>query len=249
MKKIFSIILVNILFVSILFAEKIDGPAYIRSQAQGVVMFILNDNVEVVCSDLDYGWYHIGIITKVTKEQWESKVILRGSAIQDESGRVIGKAQENCQIVPIAQTQSNPELFFARLTGYAYKTNIRSRSIPEEQLSVIVNPQSDTLNMNTLKPFFNEFKFIQKGILKGSEYTEFMIFEEWVDNPSPMDRMRFIFQDNKLIAIVHARNLVYGNYLVYDLVKGRKITLIKEMNKTELDLFLKQNKAAYLGIY
>lgn len=245
MRRVVFIFILILLNISNLFAEKIDGPAYIRSQAQGVVMFILQNNIEVSCGVLDYGWYKVGVEISVTEEQWKMRIIHRGEVLKDKTGRIIGEVQEDCKIEPIMEKGK----FHAKLTGYAYKTNIQNQTVPEEQLPVFLEKVKDSMSVNNFTPFFNQFNFIKKGIISKEEYTEYMIFESWVENKSPMDRIRFIFKNEMLLAIIVSREIALSNVKAFDLKIGRKLLLVQDIPENEIQLFLKQNEAAYLGIH
>lgn len=238
------IILACLFIVTNLFGERIDGPAYIRSQAQGVVMFTLHNNVEVSSSALEYGWYHIGVIISVTEEEWQDELIYRGVELKDITGKVIGTVLENSRIKKIESTQGQR---MAQLTGYAYKTNIRVRSIPEMQLANYMSG-IENYSIENMYAFLTEYKFIKKGILKDEKYQEFMIFESWVEQDSPIDRIRFLFAEGDLIAIIYSRELSISNADSYDLIKGQKIIIIREMPDTERQNIININRTAYLGI-
>ncbi|MBK8806669.1 MAG: hypothetical protein IPO21_08495 [Bacteroidales bacterium] len=248
MKYNFFTLLVVLFSVSTMYAEKIEGPAFIRSQAQGVVLFTLNDNVEVSCSDLDYGWYQVGVFITVSDEEFERKTIYRGQSIIDSTGKVIGKAQENCQI--ITEHELIKVKNRALLKGYAYKSNIRTRSVPEIFLSEFVTRyKSDSLSLKLFELYFKENKFISKNILKDEKYQEFFILESWVYDEIPTDRIRFIFENGLLAAIVHKRDFTIQGYETLELLKNRKITFINAKDSGNQFLLKKKNNALYQGIY
>lgn len=241
-------IIVLIYSVGTMYAEKIEGPAFIRSQAQGVVLFTLNDNVEVSCTDLDYGWYQIGVFIKVSDEEIQRKTIYRGQSIIDSTGKVIGKAQENCQIITEHELIKGKNR--ALLKGFAYKSNIRTRSIPEIFVSeFITRYQSDSLTLKLFEPYLKENKFINKNILKDDSYKEYFILESWVYDEIPTDRIRFIFENGVLAAIVHKRDIVFQGYETVELLKNRKITFINAKDTGNQFLLKKKNNALYQGIY
>ena len=52
------------------------------------------------------------------------------------------------------------------------------------------------------------FRFTDMDLLAPYQkgYTVFMIYENAIEDPSPIDRIRFIFQGNNLVAIIHSRD-------------------------------------------
>ena len=73
-----------------------------------------------------------------------------------------------------------------------------------------------------------------------------MIYESTIDDPSPMDRIRFIFRNTELIAIVHTRPI--GNLNSQTLIQTNSIIILKQMSSAEQQAFLEINRKAYEGI-
>jgi hypothetical protein len=140
--------------------------------------------------------------------------------------------------------------FGIEIYGYTYKSNIRINSIPEIPLTKILIEHSYKLNSNILDNFIDNFKFRSTDMLKKSypSIEEYYILENTVDDPSPMDRVRLIFYHEKLIAIVHTRDMSVTNTISIDLVRGRKLMIIDLPNKFKQDEFVENNIHAYDGL-
>ncbi|MEQ8474015.1 MAG: hypothetical protein RIC35_22655 [Marinoscillum sp.] len=237
------------------FAERIDGPANIRTAPKGTPIISLNDNVVVGCSELINGWYTIAISLKITKEQYESRApISEGDSLFNWQDEFIGIA-----IITIPDSlqstwysggaPGNPRRYGMDIYASTFKSNIKPESIPECQLATILSRTNNKPTKADLSQYMIDFKFRDSGILDRlvEGYEEQMIYESTVDDPSPMDRIRFIFSNTELVAIVHTRPI---NELLNSqtLTRGRNIIILKQMNSTEQQEFLEINRKAYEGI-
>lgn len=237
------------------FAERIDGPANIRTAPKGTPILTLNDNVEVGCSQPVNGWYAIVISLKITKEQYESNSpLMVGDSLFNWQNEFIGKSLAT---IPDSLQSTwysggaprNPRRYGMDIYASTYKSNIKSESIPERKLNSIITSLNQQVSKSDLTNFITEFNFRTSGLLGklNSRYEEQMIYESAINDPSPMDRIRLIFDDSKLIAIVHTRPL--SDLLnSRTLTRGRNIIVLKKMNQAELQQFVQLNIKAYAGV-
>ncbi|MEZ4828926.1 MAG: hypothetical protein R3C61_21965 [Bacteroidia bacterium] len=254
MRRLALIVLFTILVLTT-FAERIDGPANVRSAPKGTPIISLNDNVDVGCSQLVNGWFTISISMKISKEQYDSKTpFSRGDSLfnwQDEFiGTVLTNIPDSLQSPWYSGgAPGNPLRYGMDIYASTYKSNIKPQSIPEIPLAAILSRTKNRPTKEDLDQYMIDFNFTNSGILpqlvKG--YDEQMIYESTIDDPSPMDRIRFIFRNSELIAIVHTRPI--GEFLSSQaLVRGRNIIILKQMTPTEQQEFLEINRRAYDGI-
>ncbi|UII20550.1 hypothetical protein [Fulvivirga ligni] len=235
------------------YAERIDGPANVRMSPKGTPMLSLNDNVEVGCSKIFDGWYSISISLKITKEQYESEMpISEGDSLfnwQDEFiGTALTKIPDNLQSTWYSGgAPGNPRRYGMDIYASTFKSNIKPESIPENKLAEILSRTNNSPKRADLCQYLIEFKFSDSGILDSvvEGYEEKMIHES--NDPSPMDRIRFIFNKTELVAIVHTRP-ISKQLNSQPLTRGRNILILKQMNMTEQQEFIEINKKAYAGI-
>ena len=104
--------------------------------------------------------------------------------------------------------------------------------------------------MKTFSKFINDFKFENYGLLKNlaPNLTEYMIYENDIDDPSPLDRIRFIFEDQKLIGIVHSRDLQIDDWKTVNIERERKLTIFSLPKNMNEKTFIEINNKAYWGI-
>jgi hypothetical protein len=237
------------------FAERIDGPANVRTAPKGTPIISLNDNVEVGCSELANGWYTIAINLRITKQQYESRTpITKGDSLFNWKNEFIGTA-----LNPIPDSlkstwysggaPGNPRRYGMDIYASTYKSNIKTESIPELRLTTILSKTNNTPTKQDLNKFLVDFKFRDSRLLSRlvEGYDEQMISESTIDDPSPMDRIRFIFRNSELVAIIHTRP-IRSTFNSQYLTRGRNIIVCKQLQSTELKEFLEINKKAYDGV-
>ncbi len=250
-------ILILILFLTIdLSAEIINGPANIRIEPQKENFVSLYDSVEIRCTELRNNWYQIVFTIKVSEDIYENqKQIQKGEKLIDFNGKEIGIAITDIPLTTCSSWSSggapgNPKRFGMEIYGYTHKDNIYNWSIPENPLNEIISENMNDLNLVTFTKFINDFKFEKYGLLKelAPSLTEFMIYENDIDDPSPIDRIRLIFEDQKLIAIVHSRNLDTTAYKTVNIQRDRKLTIFTLPKNMDEKTLIEINNKAYWGV-
>jgi hypothetical protein len=230
--------------------ERIDGPANLRDSIKGKVILIIEDNQLVQCSELSDEWYQIGLVVPLTKDQFENYTIKKGEKIIQD-GELICTAIEDIElwITDENNGKDNNVKYFGIVGGYTHKDNIKPESIPEKELEKILN-SGKALTKDNFDGYLKNFDFEQHGLpIDGFEKAEqYMIYGAWIDDPSPIDRIRLIFESNNLIAVVHERELIMSGKKSHDLVRGLELLVIKNFNKKELDAFIENNKKSYWGV-
>lgn len=250
-----TLVAISLLIVFTTFAERIDRPANVRAAPKGTPIASLNDNVMVGCSELVNGWYTIAISLKITKEQYESKTpVSEGDSLFNWQDEFVGIALVT---IPDSLQHSwysggapgNPRRYGMEIHASTFKSNIKPESIPENQLATILSRTNNKPTKADLSQYMIDFRFRDSGILDRlvEGYEEQMIYESTIDDPSPMDRIRFIFSNTELVAIVHTRPIkeLLNSQI---LTRGRNIIILKQMDSDEQQEFLEINRKAYEGI-
>lgn len=234
--------------------EIIDGPANIRLSIQGEKFVSLFDGVEVTATELKNNWYQVGIIIRLTEEQYNqsSLVIPANTKLYNRSGQLIGETLVDWAVTGkmISGSKDNRR-YSSGLLGYTFKGNIKSTSIVEHEFEALYKQSNYQLTYNQLTEFISNFKMTEseREIEKGRAIEQFYVEENWIEDPSPMDRFRMLIQDKALLAIVHSRLLNLTNAKTYELVRGRKLTIISdELSEPEIDRFVQANIDFYNGV-
>lgn len=254
--KTFVNILIVLLYPLIGLSELIDGPANIRLEPQKDIFLSLHDSVEVDCAKLNNNYYRIGISIRLTEEQFsQDDPIKPGDKLVNWKGEVIGEAIAK---IPdsISYTWSsggapgNPKRFGMEIFGYTYKSNIKRTSIPEILLPRVLEENKTNLNFEAMSSYINQYGFQETALLKRlyPSIKEYYISESTVYDPSPMDRIRLIFYDANLIAIVHTRDIEGTSTNDYELVRGRKLFIVHLPEIFQIEEFIDKNITAYDGI-
>jgi len=246
-----------ILFLSIdLSAEKINGPANIRIEPQKEIFISIYDSVEVRCTELKDNWYQIVFTIKVSEDIYKNKKqIKKGEKLIDFNGKEIGIAVNDISLTTSSAWSSggapgNPKRFGMEIYGYTHKDNIYNWSIPENLLNKIILANNSKLTLETFNKFITDFKFEKYGLLKDSvpNLTEYMIHENDIDDPSPIDRIRFIFEGKKLIAIVHSRGLKTDGFKTVKIQRDMNLTIFTLPKNMDEKSFIEINNKAYWGV-
>jgi hypothetical protein len=238
------------------YAERINGPANVRFDPGKEIVLSLNDSVEVDCTELRDNWYEILIIVKVSEIYFENQLqIKKGATLFDFNNNPIGVALED---IPSSMASSwksggapgNPEVFGMNIYGFTFRDNIYESSIPENPLMTLIKNSRHNLTYSTFKKFIEDFNFQNYGLLKDfyPNLNEFMIYENGIDDPSPLDRIRFVFEDNSLIAIIHTRELKIEGIEEISIERDRKLTIFKLPKGSSRQEFIEKNNKAYWGI-
>lgn len=237
-------------------AETINGPANIRIEPNKKILFSLNDGVDVDCTELKNDWFKIGIQVRITSEQYEKNLQLKkGEKLITLEGKVIGEVLLD---LPASSGYSwtyggapdNPQIYGMTIFGFTHKSNIYKNSIPENPLLDLIEKNKNNLNLDNFKGFISSFHFTKAGLLKEiyPSLTEYMIDENIIDDPSPMDRIRLIFENETLIAIIHTRPLNFKYATDSELVRNRKIILFKTPKGVDKMTFIQKNIDSYNGV-
>jgi hypothetical protein len=233
------------------FAERIDGPANIRQEIKGEIIFSLNDNVEVDIGELTNDWYELVVSLRLTEKQFVSGLIKKGEKLYSGKGE-IGVALKDLSLSSKYSgggAPGVPKWYGVDIYGYTFKGNIRPESIVEPAISKLIESNSQKLSIQAFKKHMDYFGYVDGLKIKDLEkYETYMIYESILDDISPLDRIRLIFDDENLIAVVHSRDLTIKNFETIPIERGRKLTLIKNFSPDEKEIFIEKNKKTYWGI-
>lgn len=250
MKK-YSILIILSIFSLKLYAEKIDGPANVRLSVNGEKVISLFDNSNVSCTKLVNNWYTIGINIKITKEQYENDIIVLPprTTLYNLDNELIGETiKELVFSEKMSGMWAGVEWHGVTFIGYTYKSNIKLTSIPEIKLNQIITENKTEYNLLDFKNFFKLYDFEIGGLLSRKEYTEYIIYENWIEDLSPMDRLRLTFKNSKLISIIHTRKLNLDFIKSIQLIENLKIKIFDKMDDEQKRNYIKLNIDSYNGV-
>jgi hypothetical protein len=233
------------------FAERIDGPANIRQEIKGEIIFTINDNIEVDIGELKNDWYELVVSLTLTEEQFESSLIKKGEKLYNGKGE-IGVALKDLSLnskYSGGGAPGVPKWYGVDIYGYTFKGNIRPESIVEPVISKLIESNRQNLTILIFRKHMDYFGYVDGLKIKDlDKYDTYMIYESILDDISPLDRIRLIFEGEKLIAIVHSRDLTITNFETVPIERGRKLTLIKDFSAEEKEAFIEKNRQTYWGI-
>jgi hypothetical protein len=222
-------------FENLIFSERIDGPANIRTSPvkNGGLLFRLNDSVPVYTTgDSADSWYKIRVTVDLTGSQYEGKMIKKGSKLT-----IHGKTIGICLVdIPLDQEENMVEVQSASLVGYTAVRNIKLSTLPENILSQLIADHHDSLTDKDLLRFKRDFDLDTGHI---GDFKDYDLSD--VDTPDAMLRIVLCFSHHQLIAVIHERKLPYAGSQT--IKTGRyRITIIGQPDDRVLKKFLIQEK-------
>lgn len=249
-RTLFTILLFFLSIVSIK-AERIDGPANLRAEPKGKVLFSLFDNVEVECTEAKDGWYKVAFIAVDELDAEDRKLLYRkGDTIYDYNKKALGVALVNindslAMFYDEMPAENGLDRFEASFFASTFHSNIKPESIVENKLVEVINQNIDHLNLQVFENHLKDFNYgYNHESLADPEYNEYWLHANYIDDISPIDRIRLLFKDDSLIAIAFSRDLDLI-YPIVDLQRGRRLMILVDLPKKERELLIKANIDIY----
>lgn len=183
-------------------SERIDGPANIRDTINGKVLFTLYDGALVSnCSPLENDWYRVGVFADIDTSEVRMDSITIGRKIIVD-GKEIGEVIAAHEIF----TSYGGDRAWAGLIGYTHKNNIDPSTIIEPALEKEMRDLQGKRTLEAWGPFIQRFALERDADFLG--YNFYFNYENWLDDPSPGFRIGLVFEQGKLVAVLHSRPLV-----------------------------------------
>jgi hypothetical protein len=242
--KYILIIIINFFCCSIIYAETIVGSSKVSSSPNKDVIIILYDGVTVDCSKLEQGWYKIIIQVKVAEDNFKNhKSLKKGDKLFDLDNREIGVVIQDLPI-EISSIWSTGKTFGIDIYCCINQSCIDPKSIVENQVAAVIR-NNPSLAYDSFKSIIKDFKFNLADNLKDKypKLTEYRILDNYYDAPG--DRLRLIFENSKLIAIVFTRELGIKSGKVYHLVDDKKILILSQLSDINQNEFIESNIRSY----
>ncbi|NOQ73197.1 MAG: hypothetical protein GQ574_14415 [Crocinitomix sp.] len=190
--------------------EHIDGPANVRDEEGGELIFELYDNAVVQIADDKGDWVRISTHYWLEGEDYQSEVIKANTILYDQNKNAFGKVLVECMIY---LTQKSETEGYAYIEGYTHQDNIRQESLIENDLVRFVTEKGR--EQDVFKSFIQKYKMrSEKSHL---DYDGVYIYENWITDPSPGYRINLLFKAGELKGVFHSRDLHIANTKTYDL--------------------------------
>jgi hypothetical protein len=214
---ILAIVLLFI-FCSCCFAELIDGPANIRDNPNGKVIFSLDNNVEVdVSINIKDGWNRVGLWVYIDEMNVISKEhkIKKDTILYDSKNKKIGKLFEEVTWYGIdTEYDKKNKRLGVFIDGYTYPGNISNDSKIEIIIEKMVD-NSKNLDFKYFEKHIHEFKYYKWGENwnKEGHFSGYVYSEPYLDDMiAGSARIALIFYRNKLAGILHERPMKFSKY-------------------------------------
>ncbi|WP_196888893.1 hypothetical protein [Aureivirga sp. CE67] len=157
------------------FAAKIDGPANIRKDIKGEILFSLDDHVEVYVYEMNKNWYQISFTAFVEKDNIINGKINSNTILFNHKNERIGETKNSFSLDGNFQETSRNNWVEVIFTGYTYKGNIHQETILENAF------ENSIQNIN-LQEFIEGFDFQKHEIENYVVYTIYDLKNPWVSS-------------------------------------------------------------------
>lgn len=227
-------------------SEKIDGPANIRDTIGGTILFELPDGFEVEVFAEHGDWYEIAACFTLPKESItpDHSIEKGATLLVTDDGNPRFAMQELETWWDIEKRDS----LLLDVSGFTHRQNIKPSSIPEREVERFL--KEGKRGIADLQPLIQAFHFQDFGMaVPGYEdLVQYSIPVSWYADPSPLDRLRLIFRDGRLLAIQHTWELKVKGCEDFPLIRDHKLLVVGELNGDELRRFRQAVWSSYQGI-
>ncbi|MFD2033146.1 hypothetical protein ACFSKL_00005 [Belliella marina] len=224
----------------ILKGERIDGPANLSDKENGKLILSLEDNVLIETSPSQGDWLKIGFFVQIAPDESSMIKLFPEDQLKAPDGSYIGRVKDTLEVWRIHEN-------VGLIEGYTHIGNIKENSIPETALENALKRSDFT--KSSLDNYMESFEFIEYKLNQELNYRQLFIYESYVVDPSPRDRITLFFDDfDMLMGIFHSRELQLPEYETFELIRGHSFTCIADLDKSETQRIIQERIKFYNSI-
>jgi hypothetical protein len=227
--------------------ERINGPANIRDTINGRVLFTLEDNIPVECTEGKNNWHIVALNVRISPEELKNFKIAKGKTLVGINGEKVGITISE---TPLWRADENNGIKTGFIRGYTFKENIKPESVIENVLKKIIEEKSPVIVENDLKGIIDSFKLKKcSQSRQPDEKGEWYCYgDNLIEDISPRDRITLIIENERLIGVVHSHQLNLKNMKTYELIRGHKFTPVANLTQEKIDMIVKERIKWYKSI-
>jgi hypothetical protein len=171
------IIAFSVLSYSNCIAENIDGPANIRANPQGKIIFSLEDNEYVYAYELEDNWYKIMVTAMVKLKDLKNDTIIKPNVklYNYDFSTEIGIVKSELNIADYFIESGDSEFVEVMIYGFTFKSNIKPESVLEREIERAIEGN----NIKELSNIYDKFNFYQHELEKFNVWTTYEGDSPW----------------------------------------------------------------------
>ena len=183
----------------LIISERIDGPANVRAEPNGEILFILNDNVIVDIAPEIEDWHEVFCYVEIPLEDYGMDSILVNRPLIDQKD-TFGLVVKTHKV----GTGTDGVNAYAALWGYIHKNNIKPYSIIENNL--VEQLEDNDRSFEDWQAFIASFA-LEETFINYESLQTYGNYENTVEDPSPGFRMVLLFEGENLVGLLHSREI------------------------------------------
>ena len=219
--------------------ERIDGPANVRSEVNGKLLFELQDQTLVETTPAKNNWLEVGVFCDPSILVGDDFYILPNKKMYDVTGAYFGITRDT---VPVLFSGEG----YLFINGFTHQQNINQNTVPERVLENLLKAEAQ--HFNDFYDFLIHFQFEADKRSIFSEIKAYYISQSLLVDLSPSDRLTLLFKDELLLGYVHSRSITNTNFTTFDLVDGHQLSLDKKVKVLDVENLIQSLNEWYSSV-
>ena len=219
--------------------ERIDGPANVRSEVNGKLLFELQDQTLVETTPAKNNWLEVGVFCDPSILVGDDFYILPNKKMYDVTGAYFGITRDT---VPVLFSGEG----YLFINGFTHQQNINQNTVPERVLENLL--KAEAKHFNDFYDFLIHFQFEVDESSLFKDLKAYTIPQSLLLDLSPSDRLTLLFKDDILLGYVHSRTITNSNFTTHDLIDGHQLSLDKKVDSFDVEILIQALNEWYSAV-
>lgn len=228
--------IVLLLLPFFLFAERINNTAEVYSQPGKSTIAQLYSGSGIYIAEQNKDWTKIIAVVNAPAKAFNDNTleVERGTILNDALGQSTGRLYSKLKLP--AQYSYNTDNVIFELVGYIRTSLIDTNWVIENRLVHIIDSARSKVLLSDVLPDIKKFGFYVP--VQDSGFTAFQLNDiAGLDYKNPVERLRLIFYDDRLVAIFHRFPLKLKSKEAIVVDGKDNLIYLRDLNATEKRIF------------